>query len=99
MIAPDQGHKFISGKPVGLTYVSTAPGSAVLNVKRNGEQVAQVNGSAVKGENTISWDGKANGKPAKPGSYTLDLTVSSADGQQATDSVQLQVKKKKKKKK
>jgi len=97
-IAADQGQKFISGKPVSLTYLSTVAGQATLKVKRNGEQVAQVTGSAAAGENHISWDGKANGKAAKPGTYTAELTVSSSDGQQATDSADIQVKKRKKKK-
>jgi DNA-binding beta-propeller fold protein YncE len=97
-LAATQGQKFTAGKQVSLTYVSTAAGSATLTITRNSEKVAEINGPTAKGENTIAWDGKADGKKAKPGAYTAELTVSSSDGQQATDSAQLQLKKKKKKK-
>jgi Bacterial Ig domain len=93
-----QGQKLVAGKPVRLTYLSTAAGATTLSVTRNGQQVANAAGSAVEGENQITWDGKASGKKAKPGAYTAELTVSSPDGQQATDSAQLQLKRKKKKK-
>jgi hypothetical protein len=46
---------------------------------------------AKEGRNTIAWNGKSRGKPARAGRYTLKLVAASADGQTATGSATLRV--------
>jgi DNA-binding beta-propeller fold protein YncE len=71
------------GKAFSVTYVSTAPGSATLDVLKSGRRVLSMKGSAAKRF-------KVTKKLAK-GRYALKLTVLGADGQTASDSAKLTV--------
>ncbi len=72
------------GKAVTLQYVSTVAATATLDVLKGRKRVAEVTQSAAVGTNRIRWNGKAGRKAAARGTYTLALTLSSADGQTAT---------------
>jgi hypothetical protein len=72
------------GKAVALQYVSTVAATATLDVLKGRKRVAEVIQQAAVGTNRIRWNGKAGRKAAARGTYTLALTLSSADGQTAT---------------
>ena len=72
------------GRAVTLQYVSTVAATATLDVLKGRKRVAQVTQQAAVGTNRIRWNGKAGRKAAARGTYTLTLTLSSADGQTTT---------------
>jgi hypothetical protein len=80
-----------TGKRVSVDYLSTAPGSATLEVFKGKTRVARVTGTAKLGRNKITWNGNRAGKKAKPGRYTLRLSVTGGDGQAATDAATVTV--------
>jgi hypothetical protein len=80
-----------TGKRVSVDYLSTAPGSAALEVFKGKTRVARVTGSAKLGRNKIAWNGKRGRKKAKPGRYTLRLSVTGGDGQAASDAATVTV--------
>jgi len=72
------------GKAVAVRYVSTLEARATLDVLKGGRRVAEVTQRAAVGTNRIRWNGKAGRRAAARGTYTLALTLRSADGQTAT---------------
>jgi hypothetical protein len=74
-----------AGKRVSLGYLSTAAGSTTLEVLKGRKAIARVTSTARTGRNKIAWNGKQGRKKAKPGRYTLRLTATGGDGQVATD--------------
>ena len=72
------------GRAVTLQYVSTVAATATLDVLKGRKRVAEVTQQAAVGTNRIRLNGKAGRKAAARGTYTLALTLSSADGQTAT---------------
>jgi L,D-peptidoglycan transpeptidase YkuD (ErfK/YbiS/YcfS/YnhG family) len=71
------------GRAVTLQYVSTVAATATLDVLKGRKRVAEVTQQAAVGTNRIRWNGKAGRKAAPRGTYTLALTLRSADGQTA----------------
>jgi len=80
------------GKRVTLRYLATTDAAATLEVRKGRRVVARVNGPAREGRNAIRWNGKVRGKKAAPGRYTLAVRATSADGQVATASARLRLK-------
>jgi hypothetical protein len=80
------------GKTVKLGYLTTAGAKSTLEVRKGKKVVATVKGAAKEGRNTIKWNGKVGRKAAAAGNYTLVLSASSDDGQKATSSAKLTLK-------
>jgi hypothetical protein len=76
-----------AGRPVTLSYAATAAGQGVLTVARGGKKVATVTAATKAGANEIRW----RDKRAAAGVYTLSLRVRGADGQVATTTVALKL--------
>jgi hypothetical protein len=74
-----------SGKRVTVNYLSTAVGTSTLEVLKGRKRVARVTSKAKVGRNKIAWNGKQGRKKATRGRYTLRLTATGGDGQVATD--------------
>lgn len=74
-----------AGKRVTLEYLSTAVGSTTLEVFKGRTRIARVNGKAKTGRNKITWNGERGRKKASRGKYALRLSITSGDGQTATD--------------
>ena len=74
-----------AGKRVRVDYLSTAAGSSTLEVLKGRKRVARITSTAKVGRNRIAWNGKQGRKKAKAGKYTLRLTATGGDGQVATD--------------
>jgi hypothetical protein len=72
------------GRTVTVRYVTTVAAGATLDVLKGRKRVAEVTQQAAVGTNRIRWNGKAGRKAAARGTYTLALTLRSADGQTAT---------------
>jgi len=72
------------GRTVTVRYVTTVAAGATLDVLKGRKRVAEVTQQAAVGTNRIRWNGKAGRRAAARGTYTLALTLRSADGQTAT---------------
>jgi hypothetical protein len=76
---------------VKLRYLATTAATSTLQVRRGRKLVARVRGAATEGRNTIRWSGKVRGKRAAAGRYKLTLRAVSADGQTATETASLRL--------
>ena len=73
------------GRRVAFRYVSTAPATVSLLVRRGTRRVTTVRGRAKLGVNTIAWNGRQRRRAAAAGVYRLLLTAT-AGTQKATTS-------------
>jgi hypothetical protein len=80
-----------AGRAVKVAYRSTADARTTLSVVRRGKVVAVVAGSARSGVNSLSWNGRINGRPAQSGTYKLKLAVVGVDGQRASRTARLKL--------
>jgi hypothetical protein len=78
------------GRAVRLRYVSTARARVTLEVFAGSRRVARIAGSAVRGRNSISWNGKIGKAVAKAGTYRLVLRAT-AGVQSVTDRATVRV--------
>ena len=83
---------FISGKQVVFSYAATAPAKSTLTITKGKKKIATVSGTSKAGANTIRWNGKAGRKAVAAGVYKLTLSAVGSDGQKATTSVGLTLK-------
>jgi hypothetical protein len=81
-----------AGKQVTLSYAATAVAKSTLTITKGAKKIATVTGSSRAGSNTIRWNGKAGKKAAAAGAYTLTLSALGTDGQKATTTVSLKLK-------
>ena len=81
-----------AGKQVVVSYAATAPATSTLTVLKGSKKIATVTGTSKAGANSIRWNGKAGTKVASTGAYKLVVTAVSADGQTATTTVALKLK-------
>ena len=81
-----------AGKRVSLRYVLTADAASTLEVSRAGKRVATIHAAARSGANTIGWRSRIAKRAARAGVYRLVLRAVGADGQTATTSVRLRLK-------
>lgn len=82
-----------AGRGVKLAYRTTADAMSTLSVVRGGKVVATVKGAASIGRNTLSWNGRLRGgKRAPAGAYKLKLTAVGSDGQKASKTARLTLK-------
>lgn len=81
-----------AGKAVLFSYAATANAKSTLTILKGTKKVATVTGTSKAGANTIRWNGKAGKKAAAAGAYKLVLSAVGADGQKATTSVALKLK-------
>jgi hypothetical protein len=79
------------GRRVTVNYLSTATGSTTLEVFKGRKRISRTTGRAKVGRNKVAWNGKLGRKSAKPGPYTLKLSVTGGDGQAANDRAKLTV--------
>jgi hypothetical protein len=78
---------------VKVAYRTTADATSTLSVLRGGKVVAAVKGAASIGRNTLAWNGRLRGgKRAPAGAYRLKLTAVGADGQKASNTARLTLK-------
>jgi hypothetical protein len=91
VVLPKKSVSVRSGQGLSLPFVSTAPGTATLEIRRDTKLVASVSKRAKLGPNTIVWSGKAGKKVVKAGRYKLTVKTVSTDGQtgSATGSLRL----------
>ena len=89
---PSKGLTARVGRGVRIDYLSTNAAAATLQIRKGSRVIATVKASARTGRNTIKWNGKAGRKKAAAGKYTLTLSAKAADGQTATSSTKLTVK-------
>jgi hypothetical protein len=80
-----------SGQGLALPFLSTAPATATLEIRRGKKLVASVRKRAKLGSNTIVWSGKAHRKVVGPGRYGLTLKTVGADGQTGSASASLRL--------
>jgi hypothetical protein len=78
-----------AGQRVRVPYVSTDRGTTTLEVLRGRRRVARVTGRARQGRNSLAWNGRISRRRATPGRYTLRLRITGLDGQTATDTARL----------
>jgi hypothetical protein len=71
------------GRTTTARYAATANATAKLEVRRGTTLVATVNGTAHKGSNAISWNGKSGARAAAPGTYVATLRLTGG-GQSTT---------------
>lgn len=64
-----------AGRSVRLAYAATVAGPVRLDVVKGTKTVAQVQKTAKVGANTVTWNGRAAGRKAAPGRYTLRLSA------------------------
>ena len=76
-----------------LDYISTVAGTAKLERPQGQQDRRERSGRAGTGRNKISWNGKVGKKPAAAGTYKLKLAVKRADGQTASETAKLALKK------
>jgi hypothetical protein len=81
----------VAGRRVTVRYFATAPANVRLRVRRHGKAVATVHAQARPGANRISWNGRIGGRRPQPGNYRLVLRATGADGQTASDLVDLRI--------
>ncbi len=81
-----------AGKAVAFSYAATASAKSTLTILKGTKKIATVTGTSKAGANTIRWNGKAGKKAAAAGAYKLVLSAVGADGQKATTSVALKLK-------
>jgi hypothetical protein len=76
-------HRFrvSEGKRVVWRYVSSAAGTATLDVLHGRRLVERVSADTIVGRNRIAWDARLGRRSAPPGRYGLRLTVTATDGQ------------------
>jgi hypothetical protein len=82
---------FKAGKAVTLGYASTAAAKSTLTILKGRKKIATVTGSSKAGANTIRWNGKSGKKKAAAGAYKLTLSAVGTDGQTATTTVALKL--------
>jgi hypothetical protein len=93
LLAPSQSSvAFKAGKQVTLGYAATAAATSTLTILKGTKKIATVTGSSKVGANTIKWNGKAGRKAATAGAYKLTLSAVGTDGQSATTTVALKLK-------
>ncbi len=82
-----------SGTKLPVRFATSGGGTAEVEVRRGSNTVIR-RSLSLAGDGTFKTMLKllAKRKPLKPGNYTLTLTVTGGDGQSATDSARLQVK-------
>jgi hypothetical protein len=83
---------FKAGKQVTFSYASTAAANSTLTILKGAKKIATVTGSSKAGANTIKWNGKAGKKAVAAGAYKLTLSAVGTDGQTATTTVALKLK-------
>ena len=84
-----------SGRKVPVRYLATDAGSAELRVFRRSRGrwvgVDRVPDEARAGRNRLVWDGRYNGRRARPGLFRLRLTLTRGDGSVSRDSDTLRI--------
>lgn len=78
-----------AGRRVALSYLATTTATTTLEVRRGRRLVATVRGRARGGRNKISWNGKRGRRKAAAGRYKLMLRAVATDGQTASASAKL----------
>ena len=90
----------VTGKRLSVLYVTTGAGDVVLEVLRGRRTAGRLTGRARAGRNTLTVPARvrpaarsaqSRTKPLAPGRYTLRLTLRGADGQTASDTARLTV--------
>jgi hypothetical protein len=81
-----------SGKPATVSIALGRAASLVLRVKQHARTLEIVRARGRNGRNRLTWDGMLGSRPARKGTYRLDLYAVAADGKTARASVALTVK-------
>ena len=89
-----------AGKRVRVRFALTDPANVALSIERLGKrggsaETEVANRDAPAGVGEISWNGKLDGRKAKPGTYRLSVTASAEDTS-AASSIQAKLVRRKK---
>ena len=81
-----------TGRRFSVPFVATDRANAVLEIRKGRKVLARVRARAKSGRNSLRVGARpASRKALKGGSYTLRLALTGADGQKATDTARLSV--------
>jgi len=81
-----------TGRRFSVPFVATDRANAVLEIRKGRKVLARVRARAKSGRNSLRVGARpASRKALKGGSYTLRLALTGADGQKATDTARLRV--------
>jgi hypothetical protein len=81
-----------AGSPVNVNFAATAAASSTLTVSRAGKRVTTLRFASRAGSNSVRWNGRVGKARSTAGAYRLTLEAVGADGQTATRSIELTVK-------
>jgi hypothetical protein len=81
-----------SGRPVTVAFALGRAASLVLRVKQHAHTLEIVRARGREGRGSLKWDGMLGSRPARKGTYRLDLYAVAADGRRARASIALTVK-------
>lgn len=74
-----------SGRPLRIPFVASSSSSVVIEIHRGDRRVKRWIRRALRGRNAVRWRGTVDGRPARPGRYSVTLRATGADGQQTAD--------------
>jgi hypothetical protein len=81
-----------SGRPVTVGFALGRAASLILRVKQDAHTLEIVRARGREGRGSLKWDGMLGSRPARRGTYRLDLYAVAANGQTARGSIALTVK-------
>jgi hypothetical protein len=81
-----------AGSPVVVNYAATAEAASTLTVSRAGKHVTTLRFSSRAGSNSVRWNGRVGNARSTAGAYRLVLKAIGPDGQTATATIALTVK-------
>jgi hypothetical protein len=81
-----------AGSPVIVNFAATAKASTTLTISRAGRHVTTLRFASRAGSNSVRWNGRVGNARSTAGAYRLVLTAIGPDGQTATATIALTVK-------
>ena|GEM_PF-1950160 len=79
-VAVDKRLTGMPGRKIKLRYVVAAASAVTLVIKKGPKTIATILRTAKPGINTIAWNGRVGKKKARPGTYSMTLTVVTTSG-------------------
>jgi hypothetical protein len=81
-----------AGSPVTVRFAATVAASSTLTISRAGKTLRTLRFASRAGSNAVRWNGRIGKARSPAGAYRLVLTATGADGQTATRTIALTVK-------